>query len=127
MFLSKTTGMVIAAEAHVESAAAASVWIANVRVAFKAYYALKPWRMCVGSEEFGDIFEIAACSPGRNGRTNYLDHRVEAGKLLAGNRLDFACLAGLSEGGHTGDANLLHGVAGRLQVIAGVEFLGRLG
>src|SRR5205085_102822 len=36
-----------------------------------------------------------------------------------------AGLPRLAEGGHAGDANFFHGFAGRFQIVAGVEFLGR--
>src|SRR5689334_17663925 len=49
--------------------------------------------------------------------------RVELCELAWPDRLNLAGVTGLSEGGHPGDAHLLHRVAGRLEVVARVELL----
>src|SRR5438045_3859001 len=79
-------------------------------------YALKPVGMARGSEDSRHKEEIW--------RSN---HGVEASKLLGRHRLDFLRPSRLAEGGHAGDANLLHCIAGRLEIIARIEFFGRLG
>src|SRR5689334_958572 len=56
-----------------------------------------------------------------------LNHRVIAGELLGRDWLDLAGPAGLAEGGHAIDADLLHRFTSRLQIVARVELFGRLG
>ena len=62
------------------------------------------------------------CSPPlHRGRRVAFRHRTER------HRLDLLGVAGLAEGEHAGDADFFHGGAGRLEVVAGVEFFRRLG